>query len=150
MTAPATPPPDTTASQQYNWISPIKLGNKDMTEFFGANIVVLLGILFVLVVSGLVGRWSCASPEKEVENFTNKKDTQESEEPCYNGTDSNLINTPLCSEQTYENTSLANSSPSNFEVLKNVNIKETNKIVTVKDGIDDYTNQPTFLPGKFN
>ena len=124
--------------------------------FFLTTFFLATHLLFVLCVTADTRRWLFGAEEKkdedetDDENFTNKKDTQESEEPCYNGTDSNLINTPLCSEQTYENTSLANSSPSNFEVLKNVNIKETNKIVTVKDGIDDYTNQPTFLPGKFN
>ena len=63
---------------------------------------------------------------------------------------SNLIDTPLCSEKTYQNTSLENTSPSEFEVLKNFDILETNNIVSVKGKIDDYNNQPTFLPGKFN
>ena len=85
-------------------------------------------------------------------NFTNEMEqvTPEPEEPCHDGTDSNLINTPLCSEKTYQNTSLENTSPSDFEVLKNFDILETNNIVSVKEKIDDYTNQPTFLPGKFN
>ena len=63
--------------------------------------------------------------------------------------ENDLINEPNL-EKTYENTSLSNTPPSKFEVLKNFNIFDTNKYISVKGKINDYSNQPTFSPGQFN
>ena len=49
-----------------------------------------------------------------------------------------------------ELTSLENTAPSEFEVLKNFDILETNNIISVKERINNFIKQPTFLPGKFN
>ena len=126
---------------------------KGIIDFFGKllemeytipAIVIFIGVLFIFLGPCLLNGFKS--------NFTNEIEqvTQEPEEPCHDGTDSNLINTPLCSEKTYQNTSLENTAPSEFEVLKNFDILETNNIVSIKEKIDDYTNQPTFSPGKFN
>ena len=60
-----------------------------------------------------------------------------------------LLNTPN-TEKTYENTSLLNTPSNNFEILKNFQIQDTNKIISVKEKINDYSNQPKFSPGQFN
>ena len=106
----------------------------------------IIGVILLLIIIGLL----IYIYKKEC--FTNEIEqvTLEPEEPCHDGTDSNLINTPLCSEKTYQNTSLENTAPSEFEVLKNFDILETNNIISVKERIDGYIDQPTFLPGKFN
>ena len=120
-----------------NFFKELSEGIKNNPErFFVALFLILLFLMFYF----------------RSESFTNEIEqvTQEPEEPCHDGTDSNLINTPLCSEKTYQNTSLENTAPSEFEVLKNFDILETNNIVSVKEKIDGYIDQPTFLPGKFN
>ena len=108
------------------------------------SIFLLFGVLFIFLGPCLLNNFKS--------DFTNEMEevTQEPEEPCHDGTDSDLINTPLCSEKTYQNTSLETTSPSEFEVLKNFDIIETNNIVSIKEKINDYNNQPSFLPGKFN
>tara|TARA_B100001094_G_scaffold223865_1_gene218068 strand:- start:13 stop:474 length:462 start_codon:yes stop_codon:yes gene_type:complete len=120
-----------------NFFKELSEGIKNNPErFFVALFLILLFLMFYF----------------RSESFTNEIEqvTQEPEEPCHDGTDSNLINTPLCSEKTYQNTSLENTAPSEFEVLKNFDILETNNIISVKERIDGYIDQPTFLPGKFN
>jgi len=92
------------------------------------------------------------------QNFTNEIEevTQEpvevvTKEPNHQVLSGILFNTPsIYSEKTYESTSLEHTSPSDFEVLKNFDIVETNNIVSVKEKINDYSTQPTFSPGKFN
>lgn len=113
-------------------------------EYTIPSVVIFIGVLFIFLGPCLLNGFKS--------NFTNEIEqvTQEPEEPCHDGTDSNLINTPLCSEKTYQNTSLENTSPSDFEVVKNFDILETNNILSVKERIDGYIDQPTFLPGKFN
>ena len=117
--------------------------------------VLLIGVLFMFIGPCLLGSQL---------NFTNELDevtpkTLESEEEVTPETlESEEEVTPetlesedkLNSEKTYENTSLSNMSPSDFEVLKNFNIQETNKIYSVKEKINDYSKQPTFSPGQFN
>ena len=117
--------------------------------------VLLIGVLFMFIGPCLLGSQL---------NFTNELDevtpkTLESEEEVTPETlESEEEVTPetlesedkLNSEKTYENTSLSNMSPSDFEVLKNFNIQETNKFYSVKEKINDYSKQPTFSPGQFN
>ena len=103
-------------------------------------IVMLIGILVIFLTPCLLGSQL---------NFTNELEvvTQEPLEP--ENEENDLINEPNL-EKTYENTSLSNTPPSNFEVLKNFNIFDTNKYISVKEKINDYSNQPTFSPGQFN
>ena len=105
--------------------------------------MLVMGVIFIFLGPCLIGSRISFTNELEQVN-------EEPKEPCHDGTDSSLINTPICSEKTYENTTLENTSPSEFEVLKNFDILETNNIVSVKEKINDYSNQPTFPPGKFN
>ena len=84
------------------------------------------------------------------ENFTNELE-QVTQEPLESEEQILLISEPtIYSEKTYENTSLDHTPPGDFEVLKNFDILETNNIVSVKEKINDYSNQPTFSPGQFN
>ena len=100
--------------------------------------LIIISLLFVFLGPCVIGNRV---------NFTNELEetTQEPEEQIF------LINEPtIYSEKTYENTSLEHTPSGDFEVLKNFDILETNDIVSVKEKINDYSNQPTFLPGKFN
>ena len=76
--------------------------------------------------------------EQETEEVTLEQETEEE-----------LIKEPI-TEKTYENTSLLNTPSNDFEVLSNFNILDSNNIITVKEKINDYSEQPTFSPGQFN
>jgi len=100
--------------------------------------LIIISLLFVFLGPCVIGNRV---------NFTNELEetTQEPEEQIF------LINEPtIYSEKTYENTSLEHTPSGDFEVLKNFDILETNNIVSVKEKINDYMNQPTFSPGQFN
>ena len=100
--------------------------------------LIIISLLFVFLGPCVIGNRV---------NFTNELEetTQEPEEQIF------LINEPtIYSEKTYENTSLEHTPSGDFEVLKNFDILETNDIVSVKEKINDYMNQPTFSPGQFN
>jgi|TARA_B110001452_G_C15033569_1_gene361100 hypothetical protein len=102
--------------------------------------ILVIGILFMFLGPCLLG------PRL---NFTNELEevTQEPLEP--ENEEKDLIKEPKF-EKTYENTTLSNTPSSEFEVLKNFKINETNNIISVKEKINDYSYQPTFSPGQFN
>ena len=116
------------------------IGNILTIEYTIPVIVIVFGVLFMFLGPCLLGFKT---------KFTNELEevTQEHLEPVNEEID--LINEPN-TEKTYENTSLPNTSSSDFEILKNFQILDTNKIISVKEKINDYSNQPTFLPGQFN
>jgi hypothetical protein len=109
-------------------------------EYTFPVIVIVFGVLFIFLGPCLLGF---------KRDFTNELEevTQEPLEPVNEEID--LINEPN-TEKTYENTSLLNTPSSDFEILKNFQILDTNKFISVKEKINDYSNQPTFLPGQFN
>ena len=108
--------------------------------------LIVIGVLFVFLGPCLIGnRVNFTNELEETTQEPLEEVTQEPDKQIF------LINEPsIYSEKTYENTSLEHTPSGDFEVLKNFDILETNNIVSVKEKINDYMNQPTFSPGQFN
>ena len=81
--------------------------------------ILVIGIIFMFIGPCLLGSQL---------NFTNELEVV-TQEPLEPEKEPNL-------EKTYENTSLSNTSSSKFEVLKNFNIFDTNKYISVKEKIN--------------
>ena len=102
--------------------------------------LIIIGIVIIFLIPCLI------SSRREFVNELEEV-TQAPLEPEKKKTD--LIKEPN-TEKTYENTSLPTTSSTDFEILKNFQILDTNKFISVKEKINDYSKQPTFSPGKFN
>ena len=102
--------------------------------------LIIIGIVIIFLIPCLI------SSRREFVNELEEV-TQAPLEPEKKKTD--LIKEPN-REKTYENTSLPTTSSTDFEILKNFQILDTNKFISVKEKINDYSKQPTFSPGKFN
>jgi len=102
--------------------------------------LIIIGIVIIFLIPCLIS--SRKDFVNEIEEVTQAPLEPEKEKI-------DLIKEPN-TEKTYENTSLPNTPSSDFEILKNFHILDTNKIISVKEKINDYSNQPTFSPGKFN
>ena len=111
--------------------------------------LIIIGVLFIFLGPCLIG--SKVNFTNELEPVTQEPVEIVTQEPNNEVISGILFNTPsIYPEKTYESTSLEHTTPSDFEVLKNFDIVETNNIVSVNEKINDYSKQPTFSPGKFN